>query len=104
MNLSSHDSRRTKKYHKATIISFALKSASKTEISNERFSPFLCSLGGFFQNAVGHFGKIAGLTGCKYCARGTYVNVSRAPALIRFTCKVCPAGRRILMKNVYMIE
>ncbi|XP_032222508.1 uncharacterized protein LOC5521529 [Nematostella vectensis] len=53
-----------------------------------------CPPGGFYQNAVGHFGKIAGLTGCRPCARGTYVKVSTAPGKVRFTCKVCPAGTR----------
>ncbi|XP_031557188.1 uncharacterized protein LOC116293842 isoform X2 [Actinia tenebrosa] len=61
---------------------------------NESYICRKCPPGGFFQNAVGHYGKIAGLTGCKYCARGTYVNVTSAPALIRFTCKVCPAGTK----------
>ncbi|KAK3747981.1 hypothetical protein QZH41_019783, partial [Actinostola sp. cb2023] len=48
--------------------------------------------GGFFQNIVGHYGTVAGLTGCKFCIAGTYVRTTDYPALIRHSCKVCPAG------------
>ena len=48
--------------------------------------------GGFYQNTVGHFGLLAGRTGCLPCPRGTYVELDKVPGKRQSICRVCPAG------------
>ncbi|XP_022793797.1 putative leucine-rich repeat-containing protein DDB_G0281931 isoform X2 [Stylophora pistillata] len=52
-----------------------------------------CPPGGFYQNAVGQFGTIAGRTGCLPCPKGTYLEIDKFPGKRRQMCRVCPAGR-----------
>ena len=49
--------------------------------------------GGFYQNTIGHYGTLAGKTGCLPCPKGTYVELDKFPAKHQHVCRVCPAGK-----------
>lgn len=56
---------------------------------------FTFKTGGFYQNAVGQFGTVAGRTGCLPCPKGTYVGIDKFPGKRQQMCRVCPAGMLI---------
>jgi len=49
-------------------------------------------VGGFYQNTVGHYGTLAGQTGCLPCPKGTFVELDKFPGKHQFSCRVCPGG------------
>ena len=43
-------------------------------------------------STVGHYGTLAGQTGCLPCPKGTFVELDKFPGKHQYACRVCPGG------------
>lgn len=58
-------------------------------------------VGGFYQNTVGHYGTLAGQTGCLPCPKGTFVELDKFPGKHQYACRVCPGG---VLSDIHVYE